>query len=100
MEKAKIGVPIRIALELHSVSEMGCMCLRHIRKDTGATNGELYGDRVVEAGFRGDRKNNYKLFYSGELLVLPAKAVTGKVLLLFSLIDLVIHPSSWYYFGH
>ncbi|XP_042458886.1 protein PSK SIMULATOR 1-like [Zingiber officinale] len=58
---------------------MGCVCSRQIRKDTEATKGELYGDRVVEVGFRGDRKTNYKIFDSGELLVLPAKAVTGKV---------------------
>ncbi|XP_074586979.1 protein PSK SIMULATOR 1-like isoform X2 [Curcuma longa] len=58
---------------------MGCVCSRQIRKDTGATKGELYGDTVVEVGFRGDRKSNYKLFDSGELLVLPAKATTGKV---------------------
>ncbi|XP_042427664.1 protein PSK SIMULATOR 1-like [Zingiber officinale] len=58
---------------------MGCVCSRQIRKDTGAKKGELYDDRAVEVGFRGDRKSNYKLFDSGELRVLPVKTMAGKV---------------------
>ncbi|CAL9115316.1 unnamed protein product [Musa textilis] len=59
---------------------MGCVCSSRSRSDRKERKDGLYAGGAEEAGTVGDRKSNCKLFNSGELRVVPAKAVAGKVL--------------------
>ncbi|XP_064997097.1 protein PSK SIMULATOR 1-like isoform X1 [Musa acuminata AAA Group] len=58
---------------------MGCVCSSRSRSDRKERKDALYADGAEEVGTFGDRKSNYKLFDSGELRVVPTKAVAGKV---------------------
>lgn len=70
---------------------MGCVCSSRSRSDRKERKDALYADGAEEVGTFGDRKSNYKLFDSGELRVVPTKAVAGKVLhLLLELISLLV----------
>ncbi|RRT63362.1 hypothetical protein B296_00032952 [Ensete ventricosum] len=70
---------------------MGCVCSSRSGSDRKERKDAMYADGAVEVGTVGDRKSNNKLFDSGELRVVPAKAVAGKVLrLLLELISLLV----------
>ncbi|URD76794.1 hypothetical protein MUK42_25309 [Musa troglodytarum] len=58
---------------------MGCVCSSRSRSDRKERKDGLYAGGAEEAGTVGDRKSNCKLFDSGELRVVPAKAVAGKM---------------------